>query len=127
MGWFTELLGIMPKKPPEHVGDENFVEVVMKSDIPVILDVWGPNCGPCKKLEPIIMQLAAAYDGRIRVCEMNAADAPRTAGRLRVRGTPTVIYFGPRGQEKERVVGLRGSLYHEQTVEELFGIPKSPA
>lgn len=127
MGWFSALLGLTPKKAPVHIDDDNFTREVMQSEVPVLLDVWGPNCAPCKQLEPIVMGLAASYDGRVKVCELNAAGAPRAMARLRVRGTPTVIYFAPKGREKERVVGMRGSLYHEETIEEIFGIPKTPA
>jgi thioredoxin 1 len=123
MGFFTKLLGITPKKLPIHIDDANFDQEVRRSALPVILDVWGPNCGPCKQLEPIVMQLAAEYDGRVKVCELSAATAPRTAALLQVKGTPTVIYFKD-GKEVERVVGMRGSLYHEETIEEVFGIPK---
>ena len=123
MGFFAKLLGITPKKQPVHVDDDNFQREVLQSKEPVILDVWGPNCQPCKKLEPIIMQLAAEYDGRVKVCEMNSQAAPRSAMRMKVKGTPTVIYLKG-GREKERVVGMRGSLFHEQTIEELFGITK---
>jgi thioredoxin-like negative regulator of GroEL len=126
MGFFSKLLGITPKKQPLHIDDSNFDAEVRMSKVPVILDVWGPNCAPCKKLEPIIMQLAAEYDGRVKVCETTGEAAPRSLGRLRVRGTPTVIYF-KKGKEVERVVGMRGSLYHEETIEEVFGIPKEPA
>lgn len=125
MGFFSKLLGITPKKPPVHVDDESFDAEVRRSPLPVLLDVWGPNCGPCKQLEPVVMQLAAEYEGRVKVCELNAAAAPRTAALLRVKGTPTVIYLRD-GREVERVVGMRGSLYHEETIEEVFGIPKEP-
>lgn len=126
MGFFSKLLGITPKKQPVHVDDDSFDAEVRRSRLPVILDVWGPNCGPCKQLEPVLMQLAAEYDGRVKICEMSVAAGPRTAASLRVKGTPTVLYFKD-GKEVERVVGMRGSLYHEETIEEVFGIPKEPA
>lgn len=125
MGFFARLLGITPKKQPVHVDDASFDEEVRRSSLPVVLDVWGPNCAPCKQLEPIVMELAATYEGRVKVCEMNAHAAPRTAALLRVRGTPTVIYFR-QGHEVERVTGMRGSLYHEETIAELFGVPRDP-
>lgn len=125
MGLLSKLLGIAPKKLPVHVDDATFDAEVRRSKIPVVLDVWGPSCAPCKQLEPVMMQLAAEYDGRVKICEMSTVDGPRSAGMLRVKGTPTVIYFD-RGREVERVVGMRGSLYHEETIEEVFGIPKQP-
>lgn len=122
MGFFSKLLGITPTKLPVHVEDSTFQAEVVRSDIPVILDVWGPQCAPCKKLEPIMMQLAAQYDGRVKVCEMSTESGGRTAAQLRIKSTPTVVYF-KRGREVERISGLRGSLYHEQSIEELFEIP----
>ena len=123
MGFFGKLFGLTPEKIPVHIEDGTFQEEVVRSKVPVILDVWGPNCQPCKQLEPVIKSLAATYDGRIKVCEMNTMLGPRTAASLRVKGTPTVIYFKG-GREVERVVGLRSSVYHEQTIHEVFGIDK---
>ncbi len=123
MKFLANLLGITPKKMPVHVDDASFDREVRRSSLPVILDIWGPNCAPCKKLEPVLMQLAAEYDGRVKICEMSTVDGQRTASLLRVRSTPTVLYFRD-GKELERVTGLRGSLYHEETIEELFGVTK---
>jgi len=123
MGFFGKLLGLTPEQNPVHIEDANFQEEVMRSKTPVILDIWGPNCRPCKQLEPVIKSLAATYDGRVKVCEMNTHLGPRAATNLRVKGTPTVLYF-KNGRELERVVGMHSSLYHEETVAEVFGIAK---
>lgn len=125
MGLLSKLFGGSPPKPPVHIEDSNFEDEILRSGLPVVLDVWGPSCRPCTQLEPIIQSLAGTYDGRVKVCEMGTHFAPRATGMLRVTGTPTVIYFA-KGKEKERIVGVRGSLYHEQTIEEIFGIPKKP-
>lgn len=119
MSWLGSLLGTKKKVHPTHVDDANFAEVVLKSEVPVVLDVWSPGCQPCKKLEEIMVDLATEYDGRVRVCEMGTHFAPQAAGRLRVSATPTVVWFRG-GREVERVMGFRGSLYHRQAVEELF-------
>ncbi|HHH31055.1 MAG TPA: thiol reductase thioredoxin [Polyangiaceae bacterium] len=123
MGFFGKLLGLTPEKDPVHVDDSNFQEEIVRCKTPVVLDVWGPNCQPCKQLEPVIRSLAASYDGRVKVCEMNTHAGPRSAANMRIKGTPTVVYF-KNGREVERVVGMHSSLYHEQTIEELFGIGK---
>ena len=122
MGWFSKLLGIVPTKQPVHVTDENFKREVMKSDVPVVLDIWGSKCAPCKQLEPVMMELAAAYDGKVKVCEMNAETAPKACFELKVRATPTVIYFR-HGREVERTSGFRSSVYHHESVQELFEVP----
>lgn len=117
MGLLSKLFG--PSRPavqPVHVTDDNFVDEVLRSDRPVLLDVWSPGCGPCRQLEPIVMTLAAAYEGRLKVAELNAAEAGRTAARLGVMGTPTVLFFKDR-REVERVVGFVGERYLREVVE----------
>lgn len=106
---------------PTHVDDSNFAAEILREFGPVMLDVWGPDCVPCRQLEPIVMRLAKRYQGRVKVAELNAALAPRAAARLGVRGTPTVIYFD-RGREVERVVGFRGEAWHDEIIQtEFFG------
>ncbi|HJK90927.1 MAG TPA: thioredoxin domain-containing protein [Polyangiaceae bacterium LLY-WYZ-15_(1-7)] len=109
------------KKMPVHLDDASFTEEVLQSDLPVIVDVWSPGCAPCKKLEEIMVGLATEYDGRVKVCELGTHIAPQTAAKLRISATPTVLYF-QKGREKDRVMGFRGSLYHQQAIEELFEV-----
>lgn len=116
MSWLTALFGASERVQPVAVDDQNFSREVLQSDIPVLLDVWSDGCAPCKKLEPIIFDLARQYQGRIKVAEVHVDRAPRTLARLGVRGTPTVIYFKG-GREHERVVGFKGGLFHSQLID----------
>lgn len=124
MGLLARLFGpSTPRVQPVHVDDATFVQLVARSDLPVVLDVWSPGCGPCRMMEPVIMDLAAAYQGRVRVAEMNAAEAAVYSARLGVMGTPTVVFFR-RGREVHRVVGFVGSRYLREVVEaELLEAP----
>ena len=119
MGWLQRLLGERPR--PVSLDDENFTAEVLREELPVLIDAWSPGCAPCKQLEPVILALRARYDGRIKVCELGTHAAPQTATRLQIRATPSVLYFRA-GRELDRVVGFRSSLYHQQAIEELFGI-----
>lgn len=121
MSLLGKLFGRAPKKPPVSLNDGNFASEVLRSELPVLIDVWGPGCGPCKQLEPVIMDLANELDGRVKVCELSTHAGPRTLAQLGVQATPTVLYFAD-GKELERVAGFRSSLFHRQTVAELFGI-----
>jgi thioredoxin 1 len=117
MGFLSKLFGPRePKLMPVSIDDDNFEREVMKSELPVMLDIWGPGCAPCKQLEPIVIRFANEYRGRVKVAELNAENAPRTMRRLRVRGTPTVLYYRGR-REVERVVGFRGEPYHREIIE----------
>jgi thioredoxin 1 len=122
MGLLSKIFGPRaPRAQPAHVDDANFVAEVLRSELPVMVDFWGPDCGPCRMLEPIVMDLASAYQGRVKVAELNAAEAVRTAARYGVMGTPTVLFF-KRGREVDRVVGFVGERYLREIIEtELLG------
>ena len=128
MSFLSKLFG--PKEPevwPVHVDDDNFKAEVTRSQLPVLLDVWGPGCAPCKQLEPVVIRLAKRYQGRVKVAELNAADSPKTMERLGVMGTPTVVYFKD-GHVVERVIGFRGELYHQEFIDqELLEPAEAPA
>ena len=113
MGWLTKVLGLEPSAPSEVrcVTDENFKALVLRSELPVLLDVWSDGCGPCRMLEPVVLELSRRYQGRLTVAEVNVARAPKTVAKLGVTGTPTVLYFH-RGKVRERVVGYRAMHYH---------------
>lgn len=116
MGWFKNIFVGQEKVVPLSVTDANFEAEIIRSDMPVLLDVWSDGCMPCKQLEPIVMNLAQRYKGRVKVAEAHPSRAPQTLARLGIRGTPTVVYFAG-GREVERVVGFRGSLYHSDFID----------
>ena len=115
MGWLKNLLN---REKIHHlsINDDNFEKEVLGSDLPVLLDVWTPTCAPCAKLVPVIMGLAKRYQGKLVVAEINGAESPNVMRRLGVRGTPSVVYFY-KGREIERITGFRGSLYHQDFIE----------
>ena len=119
MGLLDRLFGAGGKKVlPERVRDlDAFRRLVLKSDIPVIVDVWSPSCGPCKKLEPVLIDVATRYEGRVRLVEIGSADAePKLLARLGVRATPTLIVFD-RGEELGRSTGFRPASWFDQMIE----------
>ena len=75
------------------ITDENFEEEVLKADIPVLVDFWAGWCGPCKMLAPIIEQIAAEQEGKIKVCKANVDDCMDTAAEYNVASIPTVLLF----------------------------------
>ncbi len=116
MGILSRLLKGTPKKQPVSINDQNFHAEVMQCDVPVMLDLWSATCPPCKQLEPVIMQLAAEFDGKVKVAECNVANAQKVCARYNVMSTPTILYFRD-GEVVERVSGFRGSLYHREIIE----------
>lgn len=120
MGWLDRLLGgaASPQVLPERVRDSaTFRRMVIESDRPVIVDVWSPSCGPCKKLEPVLIDVATRYAGKVRVVEIATVDAdPMLLARLDVRSTPTLLVFD-RGEELGRSTGYRPASWFDQMIE----------
>ena len=117
MGLLSSLFS--PKPPPVmpvHVDAKNFAREVLRSDLPVVLDIWGPGCSPCKMLEPIVVSVATRYQGRVKVAEMNAAESGAVAAQLGVMGTPTLLFLKGR-REVERVSGFVGENYIREIIE----------
>jgi len=86
---------------------------VLGSPVPVLLDVYGEHCPPCRQLAPVIDKLAAQYEGRARVLKIEAGANRELAGRLAISSVPTVLAFQG-GREVSRLVGLRPeSAYHK--------------
>ena len=106
----------VPKVMPVHVDARNFAREVLRSELPVVLDVWGPGCSPCRMLEPIVVDVATRYQGRVKVAEMNAAESGAIAAQLGVMSTPTLLFFRGR-REVERVTGFVGERFIREIVE----------
>lgn len=75
------------------VDKDTFEQEVVKSDIPVVVDIWGPQCGPCLALMPSVEKLAEEYEGKIKFCKLNSAENRRLCITLRVMALPTILFY----------------------------------
>ena len=71
----------------------------------VLVDFWAPWCAPCRRIAPIVDELAEDYTGRVTVAKVNIDENPSTPNRFFVRGIPTLLIF-KNGDLKETIVGL---------------------
>ena len=88
----------------EQVTDATFESLVLKSDLPVLLDFWAPWCGPCRAVGPIIDELAKEYEGKVRVVKMNVDENPATPTKFGIRAIPTLVVF-KNGEPVEQITG----------------------
>lgn len=79
---------------------------VVQSVVPVLVDVFGTYCPPCRSLAPTLDKLASEYEGRAKVVKLDVEADRELAGGLHVTSVPTVIAFRD-GKELGRLVGLR--------------------
>ncbi|MCH7739548.1 MAG: thioredoxin [Chloroflexi bacterium] len=89
---------------PQAVTDADFTEEVLNSDLPVLVDFWADWCGPCKMVAPVVEELAADYDGRLKVMKVDVDASPLTAGTYGIRSIPTLLIFKD-GKPVQQVVG----------------------
>lgn len=75
------------------VNKENYESEVVGAEMPAVVDLWGPQCGPCLALMPSVEELAASYEGRIKFCKLNVAENRRLCATLRVMGVPTFLFY----------------------------------
>lgn len=87
-----------------EVNDANFEEVVLQSDIPVVVDFWAEWCGPCRMVGPIVEELAEEYKDKIVVAKMDVDSNPGIPSQLGIRNIPTILFFKS-GQQVDKQVG----------------------
>ena len=86
-----------------HLTEANFEQEVLNSDIPVLVDFWAPWCMPCKRLGPVIEEIAEEVTD-VKVCKLNTDEADTLAIKYGVRSIPTLILF-KNGEAQGRSVG----------------------
>lgn len=83
----------------------NFAQEVLASEVPVLVDFFADWCMPCKMFAPILEDLAADYEGKLKVVKVNVDEAPDLAQKHRVMSIPTIKLFTNEEEPRATFVG----------------------
>ena len=88
-----------------ELNDSNFESEVLNSNIPVVVDFWATWCGPCRKLSPVIDEIAKDYEGKVKFAKINVEQSIETAKKYSISGLPSLLVFN-NSEAVERMTGL---------------------
>ncbi len=91
---------------PVAVTDNDFDQIVLQAETPVLVDFWAPWCQPCLMIAPVLDELAGEYDGRLSIVRMDVDQNPKTATKYSVMSIPTLLVF-KQGKPISHMVGFR--------------------
>lgn len=84
---------------------ESFRKDVLESDVPVIVDFWAQWCRPCLMLAPVLDEISAEFEGKVKVAKVNVDEEGILANQYRISSIPSVMLF-ENGEVKNQVIGL---------------------
>ncbi len=87
-----------------ELNQSNFEQEVLKSSTPVVVDFWATWCGPCRKLSPVLDEIAQGYEN-VKFCKVNVEESQEIAQNYSISGIPCLLVFKD-GEAVERMTGL---------------------
>ncbi len=90
----------------KNVTTDTFRKDVIESDKPVVVDFWAEWCGPCKKLSPILEEVAEELDGQVIIAKVNVDEERNLGAMFQIMSIPNVLIFN-HGEKVDEFVGLR--------------------
>ncbi|MEA2097394.1 MAG: thioredoxin [Candidatus Cloacimonadota bacterium] len=116
---------------PEHLNLETFKEKVFdfennkewnyKGELPAIIDFYADWCGPCKRVAPIMEELAIEYEGKVNIYKIDTEDQKQLAGMFGIRSIPSILFI-PVDAQPQMTTGALPKENFVQMIEEIFKV-----
>ncbi len=88
-----------------EITDESFESEVLTENKLTLVDFWATWCGPCRKLAPVIDELAKEFEGKVKFVKIKADENIQTAQKYSISGVPCLLIFKD-GEPVERIVNI---------------------
>ncbi|MCR4819852.1 MAG: thioredoxin [Elusimicrobiales bacterium] len=101
------------------ITDAEFDSKVLSGNVPAVVDFFADWCGPCKRMSPIVEELAAEFEGKANIFKMNVDDNPDTPAKFAISSIPAILFFKD-GKEAGRFIGVNKKETFKQLLEKLI-------
>ncbi len=98
-----------------HLNIENFVEEVLESEKPVLIDFWAPWCNPCRMMSPELEAVEKELGDEIKFCKLNTEENPQISQQYAIMGIPTIIIFS-----KGKIIGRFSGYADRKTIKKMI-------
>lgn len=88
-----------------ELNENNFDDEVINADMLTVVDFWAPWCGPCRKLTPVLEEIATEFEGKVKLAKVNTDENLKLAQRFSISALPSILIF-KNGEPVERLVSL---------------------